>query len=112
VPDLKLHSMKLTKKEREPSEVKSMAVDAPRYPYGLSINLDEDAIAKLDLDELPATDEVMILVARVDVTGTSSNETTGGGKRRSITLQITEMALGPNETGDKPKAQDVLYGKE
>lgn len=115
MPNMKLTSMKLDPKAMEEKyKGDTMPVERAMYPWGLQVNLDNDALETLGLTKLPAVGKPMMLVARVDVTSVSENETQDGGKKRSnrsVSLQITEMALGPDEKGDEPKAQDALYKK-
>lgn len=103
----KLVNMKVSKAEREARySEKSVAADAPSYPYGLSINLDDEALEKLGLEELPAVDAKVMIVAKATVTNVSSNASTGGEKRRSIALQITDLCL---ESGSSKDAATELY---
>jgi hypothetical protein len=105
----KLVSMKLDKAEQKKMMEPSLAEgDRPLYPWGLSINLDTDALDKLGLKEMPDVGESYMLVAMVDVTNVSSNESEGGSNR-SVGLQITEMCL---ESGAKnvKSVSDALYG--
>lgn len=111
MPDLKLVNMKLDPKARE-NKPESAAVEPPAYPWGLSVHLDDDVLEKLGITKLPDVDDKLMLVARVNVTSVSSNSYAGDTKKhRSVALQIVDLAIGPNETSDKPAAQDVLYGK-
>jgi hypothetical protein len=114
MPDMQLVNMKMDPKAREKKYAESsVAVDAPMYPWGLSITLDEDALELLGLAKLPQVGKPMMLVARVDVTSVSESknqsEDRGTHKHRSVSLQITDLALAPDEKGDTPAAQDVLY---
>lgn len=117
MPDMKLVNMKMPKRETGKSamtEASPADVDRPVYPWGLQLTLDEDALEKLGIKELPAVDKPLMLVARVDVTGVNSNEHKSAGdktthKHRSVSLQITDLALGADEDEKKPAAQDVLY---
>lgn len=105
-----LVNMKLTKADRDArTEPKAIASDEPAYPWGLSLTLDDKAIEKLGL-KLPKVGGSLLLEARVDVTAVSSNESTHGGKNRSITLQITEMCLEPAPA--KKAAATTLYGED
>lgn len=101
--------MKLTAKEAK-AEVACCPAEegGPAYPYGLSLNLDDEVLAKLGLTELPAVGTKMMLMAVVEVTGTSqySNQ---DGKEGNVNLQITAMDLQP---ADKPSAAERLYGKK
>lgn len=79
----------------------------PKYPYGLSINLDDEALAKLGITTLPAVGGLMRLTATVEVTSTSQYERQDE-KEISINLQITAMELGATQA--EPSAATVLYG--
>jgi hypothetical protein len=103
----KLVSMKLDAKAREEKYAETVAVDRPAYPWGLSLTLDEDALEKLDVGELPEVGKTMLVLARVDVTSVSSHESEHG-KNRSVSLQITEMCLEADP--GKGGAADKLYG--
>jgi hypothetical protein len=81
--------------------------DAPRYPWGLCIDLDDDALAKLGITTLPAVGSTMTLQASVTVSRTGAYQTQGSEKEMSLGLQITDMAL---SSADGPSAASVLYG--
>ena len=91
--------------------------DAPKYPYGLQLCLNDEALEKLQLDPLPPIGTVLTLVAQVKVTGVRSyeiqTEKTAGepdeNQESSVDLQITAMELQP---ADKPSAAERLYGKK
>lgn len=105
----KLISMKVDPKEREKRYAETAAAPMEaQYPYGLQIQLDEEALDKLGLEKLPKVEGTVLLYAKAEVTSVSSNESTGGGKRRSISLQITHLCL---ETSRKA-AGDVLFGQK
>lgn len=102
---MKMVSMKLSRSERTDSPVLSEPA-REAYPYGLALSLDEDAIKKLKLGELPAVGEELLLMARVSVRSVSEHESTEGS-HRSLSLQITAMSL------DAPAAakHDAMYTK-
>lgn len=106
-----LKSVKIDKKAREEKYAEtSIASEGPTYPYGLQLSLDDETIEKLGLS-LPEVGKDMALLARVKVTAVSSSEDSYGGKtekRRSVSLQITEMCLEPDE-GEGKDAADLLY---
>ena len=102
----KLVSMKLDPKAREAKYAESAIVDRPAYPWGLQVNLDEDAIAALGMKELPEVGKPLMLYARVDVTSVSSNEHKDG-KHRNIALQITDLCL--EAEGSKKSTESKLY---
>jgi hypothetical protein len=92
-------SMKLT-----PAEAKEEAgyaePKAPEYPWGLSISLDSDTLAKLGITSLPEVGGVMYLQARCEVCSTSqySNQ---DGKDQCMSLQITDMTLSTGQRSDE-----------
>lgn len=70
------------------------------YPYGLEIRLDSAVLDKLGIKDLPDVDTECLLngVAVVTEVRKSAN---GGDKTRHLTLQITKLAVGCAEDGDK-----------
>jgi len=109
--------MSLVNMKLSPSEEKkysdSLAVDRPQYPYGLRIDLSNEAIEKLGLAALPQVGQYMTLTARVEVCCVSQYDSkdSPGGASKSVGLQITDMALGPDtkEKSSDEYAND-LYG--
>lgn len=95
-----LVSMKLTaaeKKERDSGMLASPSYEGEQYPWGLSLNLEHEALKKLGIKGLTAGQE-LTLIAKVKVTSASSYSTEGQEDRASASLQITEMSL------DMPRA--------
>ena len=82
----------------------------PKYPYGLSIYLDDDALKKLGITDLPKVGTSMPATITVTVTGTSQRATQsskdGEQMRTCVDLQITDMDI----TMPTKSAADVLYG--
>ncbi len=106
-----LKSMKLSKADQQAAS--EPMKDAPRYPWGLSLHLDEEALDKLGEDTLPDIGTELMLVARVKVTGVQANES-DSGKRRSVSLQITHMCLEAKGDDNTASAAAIakLYGKQ
>jgi hypothetical protein len=105
----KLVSMKMSSAEqRKRTEPSSIASDAPMYPWGLSLNLDNETLEKLKVDELPEVGDERLVIAKVKVTSVSSNESESGSNK-SVSLQITEMCL--EDAGEKAAAESKLYGE-
>ena len=105
--DGKLTSMKRSKAEAKEYAQPMADNDAPSYPWGLCINLDNDSLEKLGLEKMPAAGDELMLVARVEVTGVNVSDTIGGGESKSLSLQITDMDLGPEATD----VSDKFYKK-
>jgi hypothetical protein len=95
-------SLKLTPKEAKDEVTPSS--DPPAYDYGTSISLNDAALTKLGLKDMPAVGVVMTMECRVEVSGTSAYDSQSGTER-TLSLQITDMAL---HGGGKPGAQ-TLY---
>lgn len=78
------------------------------YPWGLSINLDNETLKKLGATPQAVGTEVMI-TARAIIKSTSSRETEEG-TRHDASLQITDMAMAPAQAEQQKSAADTLYG--
>ena len=104
---MQLTNMKMSRAEAKASSVPT-AVDAegPSYPYGLAVSLEDDALTKLGMKSLPDVGETFMLMARVEVRSVNQSEYAEGGRHRSLSLQITDMALDDAPKGD---AATALY---
>lgn len=79
----------------------------PKYPWGTSLDLDDDTLGKLGLAKLPEVGEEVAITAVAKVTRISANEDQGG-MRKCLGLQITSMEVNvPSQTAS---AADKLYG--
>lgn len=67
--------------------------NAPKYPYGLCICLNDDSLKKLGISDLPAVGGTFMVMAQVTVSSVRSSQQQDGDKERSVDLQITDMAL-------------------
>lgn len=85
-----MKDMKLTKTESNNDS--PLAEDDRKYPYGLSLSLDEDALKKLGITELPAVGKSLTLHAKVKVESVSESEYESGASK-NLGLQITHMEL-------------------
>lgn len=104
----KLTNMKLDRSARQKeSYPSSIATDGPIYPYGLRVRLDDEELTALDISKLPRVGSTMTLIARVDVSSVSSNESADGGKHRSVELQITDLCL--EDEDEAASAAKALY---
>jgi hypothetical protein len=110
----KLTNMKVDRAARD-AAMKGPATisdEGPLYPWGLGIQLENESIELLGMKTLPEAGETMLLVAKVKVTGTTSEDVDGEGgkrKRQSVRLQITDMAL--EDGGAKTNAAEKLYAE-
>lgn len=104
-------SMKLT-----PAEAKGETYlsdpepsDLPEYPYGLTICLDDEALAKLGITDMPSVGTAMQLTALVEVCSVSQYENQSGADK-SLSLQITDMELAAGNGEPKPDIANRIYG--
>jgi hypothetical protein len=106
---MKLVSMERTAAEKKAAEDrwKETADTGPDYPYGLCINLGGDELTKLGIKDLPSIGAEMSLTATVKVTSVSSSESEHDDGYKSVSLQITQMAL---DDGSRESAASKLYG--
>lgn len=99
-------NMKMTKEETKEYTDDPSPADAPEYPYGLSIDLDDGSMEKLGITELPKVGDEMTITAKVVVTSTSSYDTQGGDPEKRVCLQITDMEM----SATRADTASVLYG--
>ena len=102
-----LTDMKLPKRKKSSDcEVACESPDEPRYPYGLEISLDNDAIKKLGI-ELPEAGEQFIIVGVGPVTRVSQTDNKRG-KDRSFSIQLQKIEVGPVDTGEIKNVVDAV----
>ena len=87
--NLKLRDMKLSRSEKV--EEVSPISDAPDYPYGLRLSLDEDALDKLGI-ELPDVGDSFFVVAVATVQSVSEHQSEGSTSQ-NVELQIEQLSL-------------------
>ena len=80
--------------------------DAPAYPCGTTLYLDDDTLLKLGISELPPVGTKFTLTAIVEVTGNNARENQEG-RESSLDLQITDMELGAAQTNDADRAKRI-----
>lgn len=103
-----LTSMKLSRDEAEDTV---LSVDeAPRFPWGLSITLDEESLSKLGIDlsnfEIGQTIEI-VAVAKVE--SKSEHEHQDDDAHQSVGLQITELDIPGLTRGDS--AAELIFDR-
>lgn len=86
--------------------------EAPKYPWGLCITLNDDSLEKLGVKSLPAVGSQVTIVAKADVSRVSGYQTQGGDSEASLDLQITDMQVEGLEASLLSRAAEQLYGKE
>lgn len=94
----KLVDMKYTKAEaKEEAAEYAVGSNAPEYPWGLQIRLEDEELKKLGVSSLPDVGEEMTLTVTVKVTSVSENQYASGKTDRCVSLQITEMGMQTEE---------------
>ena len=86
---MKLRDMKLSRADK--AEDAEVASDRPDYPYGLSLQLDQDSLGKLGI-ELPDVGDTFFVVAIARVRGVSEHQDEGS-KSQNVQLQIEQLSL-------------------
>lgn len=106
---MSMTNMKMSASEaKEYSGDAAVASDAPEYPHGLCIRLDDDALEKLGITALPAIGTEMMVTAKVIVKSTSAYSRQGGEDHKDVELQITDLELG--QMSASSDAATALYG--
>jgi len=90
------------------NELKTVEAEQPEYPYGLTIDLDNDTIKKMGLDvtKFSVEDEIQI-VAKAFISRVSS-EKTGEGSNDSLCIQLTDMIIIPVEKEQQARLRDAM----
>lgn len=86
------------------------AASSPKYPYGLRISLDEKAIQKMGMGDMPQVGKKMKMMAMVEVVEVRQYDRNDGDSDRGIDLQITDMAMMANDEERVRSAEEALYG--
>lgn len=108
-----LISMKNTKPAEKATAPGTLCGPHDEYPWGLRIYLEEEQLKALQMGTLPSVGTELTITAKVKVSGQSANETVEEGTRRSLNLQITELALGgpPAPRTDADRAERLYTGE-
>jgi hypothetical protein len=83
--------------------------DAPKYPWGLCITLDDGSLEKLGVEELPEAGAEVTIVAKATVSSVRQYQTQGSENERSMELQITDMQIGGLKTDLAEQTAKKLY---
>lgn len=101
---MKLHSMKMSKKEKKDNMPKAVgSSDGPNYPYGLRLSLNDDSLKKLGIKSLPKVGAKMTVHAVGEVCAVSQHESENH-EDRHVEIQIHDLGV----DGDGPKMEDTL----
>ena len=104
-----LSSMKRDAQSARQAETAIAAeVEAPEYPWGLTVTLEEEELKRVGIKDTYEAGEVLELWARVTVKSFTEEDPETQGTQRRLELQMTDMEL--KEPG-KQGAADKLYGE-
>ena len=111
-----LTDMKFSAAERKEEKAEMTIPSAPKYPWGLSLNLDGGSLDKLGVKDLPKVGDYITVVALCCVKSVSQTSTEGDDDDcKSVSLQIEKMRLGgdgDNDDDDKmPKGRRMPVAK-
>lgn len=107
-----LINMENTPQEAQAQVGLTPAADAPKYPWGLEINLNDDTLSKLGVKALPAVGTEVTIIAKACVSSTSERSTETDGSCASMSLQITDMQVDGLDVDLFGRAAEMLYGKK
>lgn len=85
--------MEMSKEEIKETLVATPS-EGPRYPYGLKITLDQEQLEKLGITDLPSVGDYATISAKCEVCHVSENQYEDGQTSKSLSLQITDLAVG------------------
>lgn len=102
-------SMKLTTAEAKAETFLGEQDELPEYPYGLTICIDDDLLAKLGITDLPPVGTKFRIEALAEVCSTSQYANQSGADQ-SMSLQITDMELDAGNTEPKSIANRIYGG--
>jgi|GEM_PF-1081389 len=105
-----LTSMQITQAPPEADCTVCADPHPPKYPYGLCIELNDESLAKLGIDALPAAGAVVMLTTRASVAGTGETDTQDGHTEKRMSLQITDMQV--QFEGDRTPAQRLYVNSD
>lgn len=105
---MSLVNMKMSAEESK--EYSGAEMESPEYPYGLTIDLDDDSLAKLGITSLPKVGSEMMITAKCVVKGVSSNQYQGSDEESRVCLQITDMEIGQTDNAQNNDRAAKLYG--
>lgn len=99
-----LISMKQSPEEAAEYNATSNPGEAPMYPYGLTLCLNDDSLKKLGMP-LPGVGQEFTLTARVKCTSARADEVQDGDHEIGADFQITDMQL----DGGSKSPESVLW---
>lgn len=103
---MSLTNMQLSKREAR-GEIEAPDNSGPRYPYGLTLNLEKEVLDKLGIKELPEVGAEMIVVGIGIVESARMSKRQKGREDRSVSIQLTDIEVGPKDEASMEDAVDA-----
>lgn len=100
--------MALTAAEAKETMYSSDPSEAPKYPYGLNLDLNDDTLKKLGIGKLPQVGDEVAITAVAKVTRISAYDEQGGTEQ-CLSLQIVGMEANIPSQVETPAGK--LYGE-
>ena len=100
---MSLVSVKLPKRSKKDDRTLAVPSEAPRYPYGLEISLDNETLKRLGM-KLPRVGESMKVRAVGSVTAVRESERRKK-KERNVQIQLEKLEVVPSK---KQTAEDAV----
>jgi hypothetical protein len=106
---MRLVDMSITQEEaKEQMTLSEKPGDAPKYPYGLRLCLNEEALSKLGIQTMPIGTKVSVM-ATATVVSMSAYQEVDGDNRRSLDIQIESLGLESQGGNSFEQLADKLY---
>ena len=110
---MNLKDMVIGEEKRKDMAEPSLVADQPKYPYGLTLSLDNDTLKKLELGGIPKVGDKKMLLAVAEVVSVSQDEGRGDEKAYNVRLQIQKLDCKAGEEEQKSSSvSEKLYGGE
>ncbi len=96
--------------KEEKAEYGSMVNEPPKYPYGLSVCLNDETLVKLGktIADFPVGSSIT-LPCTLLITGVASRKDSSGDEEQEVNATITDMEI---PSGPAKDPAEVMYGKK
>ena len=101
-----LTDMRRSKKERKQADAAD-AVGQSSFPYGLTLNLDDESLDKLGFKKLPTVGDRMV-VAAIGRVESVSERTSERNKDRDVRIQLEKLDVSPVPARKAKTAEDAI----
>jgi len=105
---MSLVSTKLPKRKERDSQPE-VAIDSPRFPYGLEITLEDEILKRLGISKLPRVGVELKIRAVGSVTSVSENKNARREDRR-VQIQIEKIEVTPPKGSAEDAVSDAIDG--